>query len=135
AKFPPSAYSNKDAVSLRRRTDVSDPGNVALASNTHDVFADTDIPISRDIETRLKAQGNVRAADYVLIERVAADGCVGDTCRVVNERIITVGRVMVTSCIGKERLKTGGRIVKSGCVAKERFHPGGSVLRAGCVAK
>ena len=118
AKFAAGAYSNEDAVSLRRRADVSDPGDVALASKTYDVLADTDITISRDIETGLKAQGNVRAAGYVLIECMATDGRVEDTCCVVNECIITVGRVVVTSCVGKERLKTGGRVVKSGCVAK-----------------
>src|SRR6516165_6876400 len=41
AKFTASAYSNKDAVSLRRRADVSDAGNVALASKTEDILADT----------------------------------------------------------------------------------------------
>src|SRR2546423_1693961 len=74
AKFAASAYSNKDAVSLRSRADVSDAGDVALASNTQDVLADTDITTSRDIETGLKAQSNVRAADYVLIERMGTDG-------------------------------------------------------------
>src|SRR5438876_545916 len=74
AKFAASAYSNKDAVSLRRRADVSDPGDVALARNTNDVLADTDITTSRDIETGLKAQSNVRAAGYVLIERMGTDG-------------------------------------------------------------
>jgi hypothetical protein len=62
AKFTPSAYSNKDAVSLRRRADVSDPRDVALAGKTQDILADTDITTSRDIETSLKAQGNVSAA-------------------------------------------------------------------------
>ena len=39
--------------------------NVALAGKTYNVLADTDITISRDIETGLKAQGNVRAAGYL----------------------------------------------------------------------
>ena len=59
AKFAASAYSNKDAVSLRGRADVSDAGDVALASNTKDVLADTDITTSRDIETGLKAKATL----------------------------------------------------------------------------
>ncbi len=100
AKFAASAYSNKDAVSLRRRADVSDPGDVALASKTEDILADTDITTSSDTETGLKTQGNVRAAGYVLIERMAADCRVEDTRCVVNECVITVGRVVVTGCVG-----------------------------------
>src|SRR4029450_2728420 len=57
AQFAVSAYSNKYAISLRRRADVSDAGNVALASKTKDVLADTDITTSRDIETGLKEIG------------------------------------------------------------------------------
>src|SRR5438093_10125969 len=83
-------YRDKDAVSLRRRADVSDPGDVALARNTNDVLADTDITTSRDIETGLKAQSNVRAAGYILIERMGTDGRVENTCCVVNECVITV---------------------------------------------
>src|SRR6478736_9779684 len=73
AKFAASAYSNKDAVSLRRRADVSDAGDVALTSNTQDILADTDITTSRDVETGLKAQSNVRAAGYVLLECMGTD--------------------------------------------------------------
>src|SRR5207245_2538420 len=95
SKFTACAYSNKNAVSLRRRADVSDPGDVALASKTQDILANTDITTSRDIQTSLKAQGNVRAASYVLIERMGTDGRVEDTRCVMEECVITVGRIMV----------------------------------------
>src|SRR4029077_13949361 len=55
AKFAANANGNKDAVRLRRRADVSDLGDVGVASTTEDVLADTDITTSRDTETGLKA--------------------------------------------------------------------------------
>ena len=94
AKLSKSAYPKKDAVSLRRRSDVSDPGDVALASKTEDIRADTDITTARGIQTGLKAQANVRAASYVLIERVATDGRVEQTRRVANQGALSPSAVL-----------------------------------------
>ena len=135
AEFAASAYSNKDAVSLRRRADVSNARHVALPSKTKDALADTDIATSRDIETGFKAQANVGAAGCVEIERMGTAGRVKVASCVVKERDVTVGRVVVTDGVGKERFKTGGRVVESGSVEKECSPASGRVSEPGGVVE
>ena len=129
-----SIYSHNNPAGLCRRTDVSDPGGVALASNAKDPLADTDIATARDIETGLNAHGRVEGAACVLIERSSSIGHVPNAADVGRERFPTVGRVEVAGGVGRERVKTIGRVAGVG-VGRERLKTGGGVATADRVGK
>jgi hypothetical protein len=111
----------------------ADPNCVGLGSSTW--IADINIVTARgEIDTGIKPQGDVAAADGIARERSNTDGRVADAGCVGIERYITDGRV-VSSGVAEKREGTDGCTAIGGGIGKERSIADGRIVDAGGIAK